>query len=312
MGTTYTVKYLPPAPVVRSMAPIAASAALDAVVAAMSTYETSSEISLFNRLPAETDFPASPEFFQVLELAGSVQAATQGAFDPTVRPLVKAFGFGSGASDEPPSSEELEALRKKIGWSLLSLSEGKRSISKKVDGLELDLGGIAKGYGVDQVALALEKLKVESYMVEVGGEIRTRGKKPNGEGWKLAIEEPIAGQRKLHATLTLPESGAALATSGDYRNFRQHEGEVVSHTFDPRSGSPVPRRTASVSVIRPTAAEADALATALSVLSPEESIKLADEQGWALYLLLHDREQGFTAKSSKAFNSVDWQRVSPP
>src|SRR5690606_1185443 len=152
-------------------------------------------------------------------------------------------------------------------------------------------------------------LGIESYMVEVGGEIRVRGEKKQNAPWVLAIEEPVAHERKLHATLRLAKSGAALATSGDYRNFRSVDGQVVSHTFDPRSGSPVPRRTASVSIIRPTAAEADGLATALSVLEPERAISLANKKGWPVYMLLHRQGGGFDAKMSEAFKHISWQKA---
>jgi thiamine biosynthesis lipoprotein len=200
---------------------------------------------------------------------------------------------------------------------LLEIRPDESSIQKLHDGVELDLGGNAKGFGVDLVALALEKLEITDYMIEVGGEIRIRGKKNDGSPWKLAIEEPSPEARKLHATLSLPPEGAALATSGDYRNFRKVGGRLVSHTFDPRTLEPTPRRTASVSVVRPTAAEADALATALSVLSPTEAIELANEQGWAIYLLVHytraatpgTDQPRFVPHASQAFEKISFEPV---
>jgi thiamine biosynthesis lipoprotein len=191
----------------------------------------------------------------------------------------------------------------------LKLDKKEQTLTKTLDGVEVDLSAIAKGYGVDRVALALEKIGIISYMVEVGGEIRVRGLKNEKTPWLLAIEEPVPYERKLHATLNLSETGAALATSGDYRNFRELDGKLVSHTFDPRSGGPVPRRTASVSVVRPTAAEADGLATALSVLEPERAIAVANAHDWAVYMLIHRDGGKFDARMSEAFKRVEWQKV---
>lgn len=310
MGATYHVKYVPPHAAVVDIAPVVAEAALAEVVASMSNYEATSEITVFNSTPVGTPFHASPDFFEVIQLSAELYAVSDGAFDVTVRPLVKLYGFGSDAEFEPPLPGVIEVVRARVGMDKLTLDAEKKTLTKTVEGVELDLDGIAKGYGVDRVALALEKLGIESYMVEVGGEIRVRGEKKEGAPWLLAIEEPVPHERKLHITLSLAKTGAALATSGDYRNFRSIDGKVVSHTFDPRSAAPVPRRTASVSIIRPSAAEADGLATALFVLEPERAISLANEKGWPVYMLLHRKEGGFEVKMSEAFKQVDWQRAS--
>lgn len=316
MGTTYSVKYVPPHPGVLGMPEVVTEAALSAVNESMSTYDRKSEVSKFNRAGAEQRIAISEELLQVISLAQRVHDRTRGAFDITVRPLVSLYGFGATPAEKPPTKEELSELHKRVGMNLLEVRPDESSIQKLQEGVELDLGGIAKGFGVDQVALALEKLEITNYMIEVGGEIRVRGKKNDGNPWKLAIEEPSAEERKLHATLSLPAEGGALATSGDYRNFREVDGRVISHTFDPRALEPTPRRTASVSVIRPTAAEADALATALSVLSPKEAIELSNEHGWAVYVLVHGPEAksggegpGFIAHSSEAFGDVSFDLV---
>jgi len=320
MGTTYTVKYVPPHPGVLGMPEAAVEGALSAVNEAMSTYDPKSELSALNRAPANQLLPVSPELMEVLRLSADTHAATRGAFDITVHPLVNLYGFGANAKDSPPEKEEVVAVRERVGLHLVEISKSANTFRKLRDGVEMDLGGIAKGYGVDRAALALEDLGVHDYMVEVGGEIRVKGAKKDRVPWTLAIEEPTSKARKVHATLELPSAGAALATSGDYRSFRKIDGRTVSHTFDPRTFAPVPRRTASVSVIRPTAAEADALATALSVLSPDEAIDVANERGWAVYLLLHPSEPetergptagGFTPRKSRAFETLRFQVQNP-
>ncbi len=307
MGTTFSVKYTSPGPNADELAASAVRAALDDVVKSMSTWEPDSEISRLNRAEAGVPHALSEAFAEVLGLAIEINSKTAGAFDPTVRPLIGAFGFGSNASEERPGEEELSAIRNRVGIELIEFDRKSMTMTKRIPDVELDFGGIAKGYGVDKVAEALERLGVTNYMVEVGGEIRVRGEKGKGAPWTLAIEEPLRDARHLHAVLKPSAAGGALATSGDYRSFRKVDGQIISHTFDPRSGEPVARRTASVSVIRPTAAEADALATALGVLSPEDALELANREGWAVYLLTHDRNGGFTPWKSRAFEKLDFR-----
>lgn len=322
MGTTFSVKYLPPGPEQarsRPREPLlgggeeeAASAirqALDHVVRSMSTWEPDSEISRLNAVEAGVPQALSKGFADVLALAIEVNRKTMGAFDPTVRPLLGAYGFGSSAAGGRIGESELSAIRKRVGIELVEFDRDSMTMTKRIPDVELDFGGIAKGYGVDRVAEALDGLGITDYMVEVGGEIRVRGGRGPGSPWNLAIEAPLRETRQLHAIVRLPEAGGALATSGDYRNFREVDGRIVSHLFDPRTGEPVVRRTASVSVVRPTAAEADALATALGVLTPEEAIDLADQEGWAVYILLHDGQGGFSPRMSRAFEGLEYQRI---
>ena len=218
MGTTYHVKYVPPHAEVIDLAPVVAAAALGEVVASMSTYEAKSEISVFNASPAEVPFRASPEFFEVVQLSAELHADSDGAFDVTVRPLVKAYGFGSNAESEPPLPGVIEVIRQRVGMAKLQLDAEEKTLTKTASGVEIDLGGIAKGYGVDRVALALEKLGIESYMVEVGGEIRVRGEKKEGTPWLLAIEEPVPDKRKIHAdTQSLQKRGRP----GNFRRLPQ-------------------------------------------------------------------------------------------
>jgi thiamine biosynthesis lipoprotein len=313
MGTSYSVKCEIGDEELLRRAELAVSRALLEVDKSMSTYREDSEVSVFNRLEAGKKQTVSPELMAVLELSQSLFEVSDGALDITVGPLVRAWGFGARAETEAPSGAELARLRKVTGFTLLTL-EPPSSISKRSSGVEIDLSSVAKGYGVDQAARALEALGVRNYLVEVGGEIRFLGEKPVGEGktapWTLAIEEPSPEGRRVHGSFEAPRRGGALATSGDYRNFLEREGEVVSHLLDPRAGRPVPRRTASVSVLRPSAAEADGLATALSVLEPDEAIALADREGWAVYLLEHQPDARLRGRSSKAFLDLSFERVS--
>jgi thiamine biosynthesis lipoprotein len=184
-------------------------------------------------------------------------------------------------------------------------SEGP-TVVKNAPGLRIDLSAIAKGYGVDRVAAALEAEGISDYMIEVGGEIRAAGHKLGDKPWVLGIEHPsFEMNRAVHGAITATEP-LALATSGDYRTFLEVDGQKYSHTIDPRTGRPTPLRTASVSVVRPTAAEADALATGLGVLEPAAAIRLADENNWPVYLILREKE-GFRAQASQAFSALKFE-----
>jgi len=316
MGTTYSVRCELPSGVSTQQAQEVVHRSLDEVDKMMSTYKIDSELSQLNAAPAGEVRRVSPPLLEVLQLSEQVHKQSGGAFDVTVGPLVAAWGFGSAAQSDPPTEAELEKARAAVGFSLIQIDPGGSTVQKTVPELKIDLSAVAKGYGVDRAALALAALGVQNYLVEVGGELRFLGDKPATSGkrapWLLAIEEPVAEGRRLHATFSAPREGGALATSGDYRNFREEEGSLVSHILDPRSGAPVPRRTASVSVYRPRAAEADALATALFVLSPTESLALAEQEGWAIYLLVHQPGGGFKSIQSPAFGRLGPTEVTLP
>lgn len=307
MGTTYSVKYIPRKGVGKERAQIAVEAGLASVNRAMSTYDPESEISIVNRTKLTTPLRVSDAFAEVMKVSVEAHAATDGAFDVTVGPLVRVYGFGPDEERALPPAEQLAALAENVGLSHVLFDEKGRTVQKLRAGVELDFSGVAKGYGVDCAARALEKLGIEAYMVEVGGEIRVRGEKAPSVPWVLAIEAPLVGERRVHRTLSLPPSGGALATSGDYRNFRNIDGKLVSHTFDPRTKRPVPRRTASASVVRPTAAEADALATAMNVLEPKRAIEIANERGFAVYLLIRQEDGGVEALASREFEKLAFE-----
>ncbi len=309
MGTTYRIKYVSVPGAAQRSVQIGVKMALSSVNQAMSTYLATSEVSAFNRGKAGQIFSVSSDLMKVLQLSWRVHHQSQGAFDITVRPLVRAFGFGSDARASLPSEVELLKIRRRVGMKYLKIDPQTGTVQKLVHGVEMDLGAIAKGFGVDQAARVLEELGLLNYMVEVGGEIRVRGRKSTLSPWVLGIEEPSASGRSVHGELILSDSGGALATSGDYRNFHEAGGVLVSHTLDPRTGEPVPRRTASVSVIRESAAEADALATALGVLAPKEAIRLANRREWAVYLLVHDPAGGWFEFSSREFLKLSFKKT---
>lgn len=305
MGTSYSVKFTPadatPLPQIKTEI----DQLLLAVNRSMSTYDPNSELSRLNRYRAGLDFAVSPALHQVVFDAVRVSELSQGAFDVTVGPLVDAWGFGPQLRKFPsaPPAGLIDDTLQQVGYRQLRLRSASSAIVKAHPDLAIDLSGIAKGYGVDQVALLLEAKGVNDYLVEIGGELRAKGVNRDARPWRIAIEEPLPGQRSVRKIVGLrPPPGAtqALATSGNYRNFFDYQGRRYSHMIDPTSGWPVDHRLASVSVIAPSAVQADAWATALQVLGPERGARLAEQQGLAA-LFVNAGDGGLAEHASSAF-----------
>jgi len=259
------------------------AATLDRIDRGMSNWREDAEISRFNRDADARSFVFSPETRKVVAEARRLARETGGAFDPTVGPLVAAWGFGPDAAAEDPSAATLAQLRARVGWHRLYWDAQGR-LMRRVSGVELDLSAIAKGYAVDAILDALARDRPRGVLVEVGGEVRAFGTTARGESWRVGIENPIAPGLELEAVVTL--TGAALATSGDYRQIRVSDGVSRSHIVDPRVGAPVANRVASASVLAPTCMEADAVATALMVLGPDAGLAWVEERPWIEALLL--------------------------
>jgi thiamine biosynthesis lipoprotein len=273
--------------------------ALDAVVAKMSTYLPDSELSWFNRHAARTPFAVSADVFNVFVLAQKVSAASRGAFDVTVAPVVDAWGFGPDKTHRVLATAELVALEERVGWRMLALDAEAGTVAKMRPEVRADLSGIAKGFGVDRAARALEALGIADYMVEAGGEVRTRGHNAEGRPWQIAIERPDAMPSQAH--LIVPLSGQSMATSGDYRIYFEHDGQRYCHELDPRTGTPIRHRLASVSVVASDCGFADAMATALIVLGPEQGYALAAAQNIAAYFIMREPDGSFTDRHTSAF-----------
>lgn len=304
MGTRYTVKVVLEEVSSRRFVELkdVVEAVLEDVDSKMSNYVEDSEVSRLNRWTELQAFEVSSDTLEVLQHATEISATTGGAFDITVAPLVSAWGFGPpGRPAEQPTDEEIEQLRMLTGWEKLLVDRETSSVTKAHPELTVDLSAIAKGFGVDRVADALEKEGVENFMVEVGGEVRTRGLNLQGEPWRIGIERPVPNEQAID--LIVPLGGLAMATSGDYRNYYEAEGRRVSHTIDPRTGFPITHNVASVSVIAPLCVRADAYATGLLVLG-NEGFDLAGELGLAAYFLQRDKEGIFVGRMTTAFREI--------
>lgn len=276
MGTTWSVTLAVPLDEAGRMA---AEAAIDGVLAevdaTLSTWNPHSEISALQRSSDTGWQPVSEPLYAVLKAARAVNLQSGGAFDITVAPLVEAWGFGQGAVDRgPPSTSALAAALGNVGAGRLELRAQPRSIRKLSPTLRLDLDGIAPGYAVDRISVALVALGFKDHIVELGGEVHCSGRGPQGRPWRIAVEKPLSGERAVQTIVALEDLG--ISTSGDYRDFRVLDERRISHTIDPHTGAPVTHALASVSVVNSSTMLADAYATALMVLGPEEGYDLSE------------------------------------
>ena len=245
----------------------------------MSRYNSKSLLSRFNENKSLNAFKMSKEALGLLIYAKDLSKKTGGAFDVTIGPLVRLWGFHEKLPRRTaPDQKEIAEAKMKIGSDKFSVDGSKGVITKNNIYVDIDLSSIAKGYGVDVIAEGLEDLGF-NFMVEIGGEVRCVGKNHKNRVWRVGIEKPIYGNREVYRVLSL--SNSAMATSGDYRSFYDVEGKRVSHTIDPRSGRPVEHGLASVTVVDKKCMKADALATALTVLGPEDGLAFAEKEGLA-------------------------------
>ncbi len=300
MGTHYTVKVMDlPAGVEEQALSADIATILEDVYERMSTYRNDSELSRFNASETTDWVAASPELVFVVDAALRVSRLTGGAFDITVGPLVNLWGFGPTPrpAEAPPEQQIREGLAK-VGSQHLHTRLSPPAIKKDRGDIYIDLSAIAKGYAVDRVAERLDALGIVNYLVEVGGELRGKGHNAQGAPWKIAIERPAPETRAVFKVISLQDQGAA--TSGDYRNYFEQDGQRFSHTLDPRTGKPIVHRLASVTVLSSTAMHADAMATALMVLGPEAGFKLAQQEKLAVFFITKTAN-GFTERSTAAF-----------
>ncbi|PMH41288.1 FAD:protein FMN transferase ApbE [Vibrio sp. 10N.286.49.B3] len=298
MGTSYNVKYiamdaLPTPQVVQ----VEIDRLLEQVNDQMSTYRTDSELSRFNQHQEASSFTLSPQTATVVKEAMRLNGLTLGALDVTVGPLVNLWGFGpEGRPDKVPSDEELQARRAKVGIQHLSLKG--LELTKDRSDVYVDLSTIAKGWGVDVIAEYLNELGLQDFMVEVGGEMRLKGKNRDEIPWRIAIEKPTVDSRSVQEII---EPGdMAIATSGDYRNYFEQDGIRYSHIIDPKTGKPINNKVVSVTVLDKSSMTADGLATGLMVLGDDIGMQVA-EQNSIPTLMIVKTDDGFIELSTEAF-----------
>ena len=331
MGTTYHVSYVttlfsnPVDDISKKVYD-----ALHDVDLRMSTYREDSELMRFNRAPLNEPVKLSSDIVSLVKESQRISVMSNGAYDVTVGPLVNLWGFGpsshdpkakSGAKEhsgsdkktikapefvewmlknypgEVPSQASIEKARERVGYQYVIADSANSTLTRNKP-VFVDLSSIAKGYGVDQAAKALREAGIDNFMVEVGGEVLVSGNKPDGSLWRLGVRGPNMAGGEPRAIVT--PGNKALATSGDYLNFFEIDGQRYSHSINPATGHPEANRLAEVAVISDTVAEADALATMFMVLGDEKGLELANREGIAAYFTYHS-SKGFESISSQAF-----------
>lgn len=276
MGTTYHITVVAPAITSAARLQKKVDARLAEINNSMSTYIRASEINRFNAFEhVGRPFAASDDFVNVLKTGKKIFDLTGGAWDATVWPLVKLWGFHLPVAErQVPTAKQVAGALTCVGFDKVRLTEA--GVLKKEACVTLDMGSIAKGYGVDQIAVLLKETGINDFIVEIGGEIVASGAKENGAQWNIGINLPEAYAPADRVRRTLPLSNRAVATSGDYRNFFVVGNQRYCHVLDPRSGYPVKTSVVSASVVSDSCAFADGLATALMILPPEESLNIVN------------------------------------
>lgn len=300
-GTTYHIKVVDlPATLAPDTVKSAIEAELEDINRHLSTYVPDSELSLFNKSRDTGWIPASAGLVEVLVEARRISDLSHGAYDVTVGPLVKLWGFGPDDTGERiPTEAEIAAARARVGYTHLEIRPEPPALRKDIPDLAVDVNSIAQGYTVDRVAARLDNLGIANYLVEIGGELRGKGLNQLGGHWRIGIERPAPGERAVYSIIRIADVG--VSTSGDYRDYFERDGKRYSHTIDPHTGRPVTHRLASVTVISENTMRADALSTALMVLGPEDGFQLAEQAGLAAYFII-STDGGFTDRETSAFD----------
>jgi thiamine biosynthesis lipoprotein len=260
----------------------------------MSHYQPDSELSQFNRAPANMPFKVSAEFAHVVRFSLEMARRSQGAFDPTLAPVINLWGFGEQTDKTAvPSETNLKAALSKTGWRHLSVTPSDELV-KDIPDLTLNLSAVAKGFGVDEVVRVLQARGFTNLYVAIAGEVRVLGHNPRGKNWQVGISAPVSNWREndpMAAAASL--SNQAISTSGDYQKFfLDTQGRRLSHIFDPRTGRPVQHNVGGVSVVAPDSMTADALSTTLFVLGPEEGMRLIEFRTNAAALFILRKSDG--------------------
>lgn len=305
MGTTYQVKYLDDQHLDQTVVHQQIETLLKGVNQEMSTFIPTSDISRFNQHQDTTPFAIPYDFAKVVQTSLDLNKTTLGALDITIGPLVNIWNFGpTKRNKEAPSDEKIAETLKIIGIEKLQLSEkeGQYYLTKSEPKLYLDLSAIAKGFGVDKVANYLMSLKLQNYMVEIGGEVFAKGQNERGKTWSIGIENPsYNGERSVDTIVQL--NGFGMATSGNYRNYFEQKGKRFSHEIDPKLGYPVQHQLASITVVAENTMIADGLSTGLIVLGEEQAFRVAEENNIAAYLIIQEGN-GFKTQATMAFKAL--------
>lgn len=276
----------------------------------LSNYRDDSIIEKFNATASTEVLEVNAELVELIEVSRKVHRLSNGCYDLTIKPLFDLWGFKKDVFNQP-SEEDLALTLASIGLDNVETIDATH-LRKKIPNLRVDVSSIAQGYTVQRIIKLLERYGVHNYLVEVGGELKAQGKKPNGEPWRIALEKPLPEERKMHKIVNFV-SGAPMSViaSGTYRHFFDNEGKRYSHILDGRTGKPIEHDTVSVTVIHPDPTVGEAWSTALLCMGSAEGIKLADTEKLAVLFIDQQGDQ-LTEAQSAALRSLTDISLSDP
>jgi thiamine biosynthesis lipoprotein len=280
---------------------------LKAINQSMSTYLVDSEISKFNRLKkADSRFEVTNDFLQVMRVAASIYRLSDGAWDGTVDPLVNLWGFGrKGGGGAIPDNQKVHKLLKNVGFDFIKILDDSYLL-KTNPSVTLDLGSIAKGFGVDQIAELIRAEGFKDFLVEIGGEVYAAGFRKEGRPWRVGVNRPQKDAPINQVYKVVPLTDKAMATSGDYRSFFEINGKRYSHVIDPRTGHPVANGVVSASVIADNCTFADGLATAIMVMGRAKGLALVNRlDGVECLIVVRQADGKLQDHYSRGFETVN-------
>lgn len=278
-------------------------AQLDADDRLLSTWKNDSALMRFNHAADTRPWPVSEAMADIVTLSLRIGAKTHGAMDITVGPLVNLWGFGPDKQPvATPDAQAIAAAKARTGLQHLQVinQSGRQFLQKDIPDLFVDLSTVGEGYAADHLARLMEQEGISRYLVSVGGALVSRGMNGEGKPWRVAIQKPTDRENAVQAIVDI--NGHGISTSGSYRNYYELDGKRISHVIDPQTGQPITHKLVSVTVIAPTALEADGWDTGLMVLGPEKAQQVVREQGLAVYMIVKERE-GFKTWMSPQFRT---------
>ncbi|HDH1521006.1 TPA: FAD:protein FMN transferase ApbE [Klebsiella quasipneumoniae subsp. similipneumoniae] len=278
-------------------------AQLDADDRLLSTWKNDSALMRFNHAADTRPWPVSEAMADIVTLSLRIGAKTHGAMDITVGPLVNLWGFGPDKQPvATPDAQAIAAAKARTGLQHMQVinQSGRQFLQKDIPDLFVDLSTVGEGYAADHLARLMEQEGISRYLVSVGGALVSRGMNGEGKPWRVAIQKPTDQENAVQAIVDI--NGHGISTSGSYRNYYELDGKRISHVIDPQTGQPITHKLVSVTVIAPTALEADGWDTGLMVLGPEKAQQVVREQGLAVYMIVKEGE-GFKTWMSPQFRT---------
>ncbi|WP_342324346.1 FAD:protein FMN transferase ApbE [Kosakonia sp. BYX6] len=276
---------------------------LDADDHLLSTWKNDSSLMRFNHASSTVPWPVSAAMADIVTTALRVGDKTDGAMDITVGPLVNLWGFGPDKQPvKTPDQAQIAAAKARTGLQHLAVINraGEQFLQKDLPDLFVDLSTVGEGYAADHLAQLMEREGIARYLVSVGGALASRGMNAQGQPWRVAIQKPTDRENAAQAVVDI--NGHGISTSGSYRNYYELDGKRISHIIDPRTGRPIEHALVSVTVIAPTALEADAWDTGLMVLGTEQAKDVVKREGLAVFMIIKQGE-GFTTWMSPQFSA---------